>query len=104
MLLGAALQKEVGVSLHVGVTAGDDSDGKANEEAVMQGEAAGKAAYKRVQASSAAAIQHQKAVRSQVTFHVSAYSVWSAGQAALPCSRHAIAFSWFWQNTTHPCL
>ena len=80
----------IGVSLHAGVTAGDDSDEKADEEAGMQGEAAGKEAYKRVQASSAAAIQRQKAVRSQVTLHVTACSVWSAPQATLPCSRHAI--------------
>jgi len=81
----------IGVSLHAGVTAGDDSDEKADEEAVVQGEAAGKEAYKRVQASSAAAIQRQKAVRSQVTPHATACSVCSAPQAGLPCSQHAIA-------------
>ena len=69
---------------HADVTTGDDSDEKADEEEVMQGEAAGKEAYKRVQASSAAAIQRQKAVRSQVNLRVTAYCVWPAPRATPP--------------------
>ncbi len=97
-------RKTIGVSLHAGVTAGDDSDEKANEEAVMQGEAAGKEAYKRVQASSAAAIQRQKAVRSHVIFHLTACGVWPAP----PCSRHVI-IACFWlilanHASIHACL
>lgn len=72
---------KIGISLSAGVTAGGDSDEKANEEAVMQEEAAGKEAYKRVQASSAAAVQRQKAVRSQVNSHVTACSILPAPRA-----------------------
>ncbi len=79
MLLGAALRKSW--CFPTGVAAGDDSDEKVDEGAVLQGEAAGKEAYKRVQASSAAAIQRQKAVRSQVNLQVPAYGVWPAPQA-----------------------
>lgn len=42
-----------------------DIDGE-EEEAAVQGEQAGKDTYKRVQASSAAAVQRQKAARTQV--------------------------------------
>lgn len=84
----------LGVSAAGATDGAQDSDGE-EEEAAVQGEQAGKDTYKRVQASSAAAVQRQKAARTQVALS-SAYGLWAMGCAygcghiAMPMGKTAL--------------